>query len=70
MLKNHLFLPGMNDKVEKQRELIQEEEKSRGYRTFSKQGPSGLKGDPLRNAERHLKNTFSPVFVIDDNSES
>ena len=53
----------------KQRKLVQEEEKSSGCRTFSKQGLSGLKGTPLRNAVRHLKNTFSPVLVIDDNSE-
>ena len=60
---------GLNVKAAKQREMVQEEEKSSGCRTFSKQGLSGLKGDPLRSAVRHLKNTFSPVFVIDDNSE-
>ena len=32
-------------------------------------GLSGLNGDPLRNTEQHLKNTFSSVFVIDDHSE-
>ena len=48
---------------------MQEVEKSSGCRTLSKQGLSGLKGDPLRNAVRHLKNTFPPAFVIDDNSE-
>ena len=63
------FMFGMNDMVVKQRELVQEEEKSSGCRTFSNQGLSGLKGDPQRNAVRHLKNTFSPAFVIDDNSE-
>ena len=40
-----------------QRELVQEVEKNSGCRTFSKQGLSGLKGDPLRNVVRHLKNT-------------
>ena len=46
---------GMTDRVTKQRELVQEEENSSVCRTFSKQGLSGLKGDTLRNAVRHLK---------------
>ena len=53
----------------KQGELVQEAEKNSDSRTFSMQGLTGLKGDPLRNAVRHLKNTFPPVFVIDDHSE-
>ena len=69
MVKATLHVWNVGHGSRKQGKLVQEVEKNSDSRTFSKQGLSGLKGDPLRNAVRHSKNTFPPVLVIDDNSE-